>query len=351
MSSYAHPHMKFGRQPTEPASPVRSYQSSSQSETTPHSSPSGASSSFSSYTNPSWATPLTPQPFHGNPPSSPHDGSPTGGLIVFSSPPSPEFSEGSDDRHSHGDESSQQRGKRSNREARANALALSLLDATAGSDVRVRAMSAPHVSSSSRKQSSMPNYNSRSQASERALDLLSATVGVDVKASATFAPSNLPGDVVNTQEVDESVKDHKRSLDRLREREANIRALSLLDATVGAGVNAEARLASNPQPKPALNARQAAIKNYEEKQRIKAQMKAKLKADLEKNAKKTPHSYLAARYNSKESLAESSRKITKTAEDVRDPETVAGMKCQMDIEREERAKKRALQMMKYGMIA
>jgi hypothetical protein len=42
----------------------------------------------------------------------------------------------------------------------------------------------------------------------------------------------------------------------------------------------------------------------------------------------------------KEALAESSRKPkAKRAEDLRDPETVAGMKCQMDIKRERGGKK------------
>jgi len=268
--------------------------------------------------------------------------------MVVVTPPSPGFSESSDDMYSHGDETSQ---RKSIRECRANTRALSLLDSTAGSDVRVRALSAPHVSA---REQSMPNYHSRTQASQRALDLLNTTCGGDVKASATFLPSNLPGDAVDTREVDESVKDHKGSMDKVRERGANIRALALLDATVGCDVSAAARMASDPLPKSSTMTKQqhsailreAAIVKYKEKKR----MQANLRASGKPVSKPAPAPAPVVKQD-QEALAESSRKIAKAAEDFRDPETVAGMKGQLDVEREERAKKRALQIMKYGMMA
>ena len=264
--------------------------------------------------------------------------------MVVVTPPSPGYSESSDDLY--GDETSQ---RKSVRESRANTRALSLLDSTAGSDVRVRALSAPHVSA---REQSMPNYHSRRQANQRALDLLNATCGGDVEASATFLPSNLPGDVVDTREVDESVKDHKGSMDKVRERNANIRSLALLDATVGCDVSAAARMASDPLPKSStmtkqqhsVIVREAAIVKYKEKKR----MQAKLRASGKPASNPAPVAPVVKQ--DQEALAESSRKIAKAAEDFRDPETVAGMKGQLDVEREERAKKRALQIMKYGMM-
>lgn len=138
-------------------------------------------------------------------------------------------------------------------------------------------------------------------------------------------------------------------IDNARERGATFRALTLLDATAGLEVSQVARDNSEPIPKPMLTTRQAAAMKYEERQKVKAQIKAKLKNDKETYGKPTPT--LVAKQG-KETLAVSSRKPkTKTAGDVRDPETVAGMKCQMDIEREKRAQKKALNLLDCGGIA
>ena len=53
----------------------------------------------------------------------------------------------------------------------------------------------------------------------------------------------------------------------------------------------------------------------------------------------------------KESMAESTRaRKPVTAEDVRDPETVAGMKCKLDWDREKEAKEKALRLLNEGFF-
>lgn len=279
--------------------------------------------------------------------------------MIVVTPPSPGFSECSDE-YNYDDT----RPRKSIREVRANTRALSLLDSTAGSDVRVRAFSESHVegrvnSSTAEQHQRLKHYHSKKQANLRANMLLNETVGGDVKATAVSIPSNVvPGDDAahgDTQGVSETVKDLKRSKDKYKERGANMRALALLHETVGNEVNAEARMASNPihkkQSSKAL--RQALIDKYKKEQKAKAKAPEMPTPEPKPNV---AQQFVIARPTveppeGQEQLAESSRKFVKAAENFRDPETVAGMKCDLEIEREERAKSRALRMMKYGKIA
>ena len=277
------------------------------------------------------------------------DGPPTGGMIAFT-PTSPGFSDCSDECNydAYGRE-------KSIRAAGANARALSLLDDTIGGDVRVRAYSESHVEDRGRtmpSQQRLKHYYSKTQANLRANELLNETVGSDVQSSAIFSPSNLPGDTVydDSDDVIESMKKNKRTKDKLLERNANIRALALLHETVGKGINAEALMASNPLPKKASSAelRRAMVERYKEKQRAEA-VAAKTTVEQQQHYVKTKQVQEVP--IGQEMLAESSRKVIKKENNPRDPETIAGMKCDLEIEREERAKDRALRMMKYGKIA
>jgi len=266
-------------------------------------------------------------------------------------PPSPGFSECSDEHNYDGEF------KKSIREQRANTRALSLLDHTAGSDVRVRALSEPHVEqkqSSTEVRQRLKHFHSKKQANLRANELLNETVGGDVKARATVVVPSEQAVEASIEEdeaasgVQESVKDIKGSRDKFMERGANMRALALLHETVGGDVSAAAHMASNPVPERKSSAaiRREAIERYAEKQRAMKAEKAALKPKPD-GARFLPQP-VAPVLNDQEKLAESSRKPIQAEGEYRDPETIAGMKCDIEIAREERAKKRALQMMKYG---
>jgi hypothetical protein len=141
-------------------------------------------------------------------------------------------------------------------------------------------------------------------------------------------------------EYDE-ISNSKSDIDFYRERGAGIRALSLLDEAVG-GV-----AASEPTP-GGMTAKQAANRRFEERWQEKAKMKAKAKEEWELHAKRVP---ILVPPRRKEQMAESTRpRKPLTAEDVRDPETVAGMKCQLDIDREKWAEAKALRLMQDGFI-
>jgi len=80
-------------------------------------------------------------------------------------------------------------------------------------------------------------------------------------------------------------------------------------------------------------------------QREKAEMNAKLQRDKQKFGRVPPRVSVPSH---PELLAETTRPRAKTAEDVRDPETVAGMKCHLDIEREQWARAKALRLLNCG---
>jgi hypothetical protein len=134
---------------------------------------------------------------------------------------------------------------------------------------------------------------------------------------------------------------HKSNMDVYREEVAGARALSLLKEAF-AGVAME-----KPEPVGGMTTqttRQAASQRYDERCMDMAQLKARLKVQKE-------HARFLGPPKRKEAMASSSRpRKPKTAEDVRDPETVAGMKCQMDIDREDAAKKKALRYLNEGFM-
>ena len=272
-----------------------------------------------------------------------------GGVVVVV-PPSPEFSECSDEC-----KYDDIRREKYISEIRKNTRALSLLDATADRDFRMRAFSESHVGehgSIVEQPQRLKHYYSKKQANLRANELLNETVGNDVQFKATFSPSNLPGDTVDddSNDVTESVKDLKRTKDKLLERDASLRALALLHKTVGKGVNDEALMTSNPLPKKASSAdiRRAMVERYKAQQKAQAGVVEKLPRKQCATAKEMQGLRMP---RSQEQLAESSRKVVKSVINGRDPETIAGMKCDFEVEREKRAKDRALRMMKYGRIA
>lgn len=279
------------------------------------------------------------------------------GSMVLVSPYSPSLSECSDILYS------QDVGKEGNKVPNRNLCvgnrALTLLDQTVGKDVRLRNMSKPHVEPSSLR-NKMPHYTSRQQACLRAQELLNETVGGDVVAATSFLPSNLHGETVDTEYVDERVDDIKTSSDMQRQRDANIRALQLLDLTAGQDVSEKARMASDPMLSVTINkhqlgvlTRRALIKEYEEKKLAESKLSKNQKESLKLAyvAKMGGKFLPKPNETGKEALAESSRKNVKNISDYRDPETISGMKGDFEREREEKAQKRALHLMKYGQIA
>lgn len=137
----------------------------------------------------------------------------------------------------------------------------------------------------------------------------------------------------------------KSEIDIYRETGAERRALSLLDEAIGG-------VAPYPQSlervSGCLTTRQAVILEHQRRCHEKAVVDGQMKADREVYAKRLPTLVAKKR---KELLAESSRPPKpKTPEDVKDPETIAGMKCQLDIDREKAAQARALSLLEYGYL-
>ena len=127
----------------------------------------------------------------------------------------------------------------------------------------------------------------------------------------------------------------KSGMDVYRERGAESRALSLLDQAVSGTVP------QNFKPTGSLASLTAGqLERYEKKL---AELKAKEKEPYRKR------SASFAAYQCKEKLAESTRpRKPKTAEDVRDPETISGMKCKLHWDREKYAKSKALRLLNEG---
>jgi hypothetical protein len=145
---------------------------------------------------------------------------------------------------------------------------------------------------------------------------------------------------------------YKSDLDKIRQRGAGMRALNLLNDTA-AGENHKAPPVVSAQKgsaigfggggAAALTARRAAQLAYEKKQKEKEKVQAQLKRDLEMYGRRVPRLAVPVR---SEALAETSRKKKPTTdEDVRDPETISGMKCQLYWDREKEATARALKLL------
>lgn len=310
-----------------PASPVPSYQTSSQSGNT---SPGGNSSTSDTLSDFSIGSSSSPSPVRSSP------SSPSSHLSCGARPPlSPSLSgtTGQSSQFNYREEVHD-----SNYEA-ATAQSKATFRETSRGEVL-------HLVTPGRENADNANVNScKSEqdvarergANMRALALLETTVGRDVK------------NVTRAVSLNKSINEFKSETETYRERGANMRALALLEDTAGKDVSALAKATSLPKAKAALTTRQAAQLQYDNKIRRKADMKAKAKLDSETYGKRVP--MLVAKVG-KEAMAESSRKPRdKTAEDIRDPDTVAGMKCQMDIELEKLAMRKALELLSYGSMS
>jgi hypothetical protein len=140
----------------------------------------------------------------------------------------------------------------------------------------------------------------------------------------------------------------KSSTDIYRERGASLRALTLLNfEIVGVG------MPSSDKDKPkSMTARQAAAFNYEQQQNIKMARKANLQREMEAFPKQRAPVLVAP--SRRTNLAETTRKVKKpSAEDSEDfgIDSIADMKCQLDLDREEHAKHKALRLLNYGVLS
>jgi hypothetical protein len=135
---------------------------------------------------------------------------------------------------------------------------------------------------------------------------------------------------------DEYIGSLKSETDVYRERGAKLQALALLNVEVGGVV-------PNDKPKvSAMTARRAAVLNYEQKQKEKIALKATVKALDEAYPKRAPVLVAPSR---KKKLAETTRKVKPLEED-----EFADFKCQMDLDREQQAKNKALRLLNHGFM-
>ena len=99
------------------------------------------------------------------------------------------------------------------------------------------------------------------------------------------------------------------------------------------------------------NGRTSTVATVPDEDLSSKQIRAKIIAEYK--AKKKLDKTVGYKVAENESLAETSRVPTKCDSNTHDPETIAGMKCEIDIERENMAKKRALQLLndRPGLMA
>jgi hypothetical protein len=146
--------------------------------------------------------------------------------------------------------------------------------------------------------------------------------------------------------MDIDMRQFKREIDVYRERGAHMRALTLLDDEV-AGEQYKKKRDAEPKPH-GLTAKQAFAMQYEEKKRQQALVKAKLKEDQLKFGKREPKLVVP---RPKEQLAETTRRRrTKTEGDVATDDIIHGMKCQLDLDREKEAQRKALKLLREGYL-
>lgn len=157
------------------------------------------------------------------------------------------------------------------------------------------------------------------------------------------APFQIASPVSSLYNVgDECIDNLKSATDVYRERGANMRALALLSLQVGG-------VAPNDKPKPAtaLTARKAAILRYEQQQKERIALKAKFKADKEAFGKREPVLVAPSR---RRKLAETTRKVKRPSDEDEGMDTITDMKCQLDLDREEQAKNRAIRLLNGGLM-
>lgn len=148
----------------------------------------------------------------------------------------------------------------------------------------------------------------------------------------------------------ESVDGMRSNVDTYRQRAAHQRVQELLNRDV-AGDKHKPAGATTPHLSTwgaSLTAGQAAARAYDLSKHEKRIIKDKIEAESERR-RAEPNRVMPRL----EKLAESTRKKKNrplTDDDVRDPETIAGMKCQLDWDREKIARSRALRLLNKGFI-
>jgi len=183
--------------------------------------------------------------------------------------------------------------------------------------------------------------------------LSDGSMGVRSRGGRPLSPASISNDEIENDEegrriLSSPIDELKSDIDVYRQRGANMRALNLLEETAaGAKHKKKPQTPSSPQATTAgsgSTARQAAQREYEAKKKMKEQIKARLKQD--QITYRPPPKLLV---DLPEKLAETTRRPrAKTAEDVRDPETVAGMKCKLHWDLEKDAQKKALRLLKLN---
>ncbi len=159
-----------------------------------------------------------------------------------------------------------------------------------------------------------------------------------VASSPPYSPVSCYSDELESIEVEANEDVIKKSdIQRHRERGANMRALRLLDQDVA---GEQHKRTSPVSPNTYLTARQAAINRSEEERKLRKEAEARLREDMKLNKPK-PKLVVPKR---RERMAETTRKVPTGPEDVKDPETIAGMKCQVDWDRQKYAENMALEL-------
>jgi hypothetical protein len=146
--------------------------------------------------------------------------------------------------------------------------------------------------------------------------------------------------------VDDDFKRYRKAEDIRRESGANFKALRLIDESFGGEANKKCKPHRATLPKMTSTggvtmraaATAAYVKEKEQKYQAKAMVKEAKKYEMDSRPKKL------VKDKKLEEMATSTRKKKLTPEDVRDPETVAGMKCEYDYQLESDAKKKALKL-------
>jgi hypothetical protein len=124
-------------------------------------------------------------------------------------------------------------------------------------------------------------------------------------------------------EVDDNFKKYKSSEIIAREKSANFKALKLIDAQFGGAANQKAKQKSSPFVPGASGGR------------TKVTAMAETQATRPKSLSDKPLEKMATTTRKKKQL---------TGDDVRDPESVSGMKCELDHNREKLAENKALKL-------
>jgi hypothetical protein len=121
------------------------------------------------------------------------------------------------------------------------------------------------------------------------------------------------------------------------ERGVTMKAMTLLDRNFGADHK-------ETEPQGATTARQAASQRYNQKKKEKKEAKAFIYEMKNGNPAPGVTKKLTVE-KGLEKMATSSRKVNRFFKATQDPETVAGMKCQLDLDKEKEATRKALNLL------